>query len=257
MIERADRIVPRAWQWLLRALDPSAMSMRRPGTETDRRTRSGQLGGRASLDALVARGRARRDRERCQASAPRDRGRGQPAYQASTRAFEPGGRVSARTQPRCLAAAASAAQPVLRLQRERPAGTGDGWRSRPSGRAHVDPLPQLVVQLAWIGGPGAGWAARGRVPRGVLDLRRVRIALTPRPASRRTAARCGPGARGWPDYCDAPPATAGRIVISSPSPTGVSRPWPKRMSSPPTYTFTKRRSSPSSVMRSRRPSKRA
>ena len=41
----------------------------------------------------------------------------------------------------------------------------------------------------------------------------------------RTAGRRSPGQ---------PPATAGRIVISSPSPTGVSRPFPKRMSSPPT-----------------------
>jgi hypothetical protein len=31
-----------------------------------------------------------------------------------------------------------------------------------------------------------------------------------------------------------PPATAGKMVTSSPSPTGVSRPLPKRMSSPPT-----------------------
>ena len=51
-----------------------------------------------------------------------------------------------------------------------------------------------------------------------------------------------------------PPATAGRIVTSSPSSTSVSSPSRKRMSSPPTYTFTKRRRSPSSAIRSRRPS---
>ncbi len=48
-----------------------------------------------------------------------------------------------------------------------------------------------------------------------------------------------------------PPATAGRIVTSSPSETGVSRPSRKRMSSPPTYTLTNRRSPPSSAIRLR------
>ena len=46
-----------------------------------------------------------------------------------------------------------------------------------------------------------------------------------------------------------PPATAGRIVTSSPSATGVSSPSRKRMSSPPTYTLTNRRRPPSSAMR--------
>jgi tRNA (mo5U34)-methyltransferase len=48
-----------------------------------------------------------------------------------------------------------------------------------------------------------------------------------------------------------PPATAGRMVTSSPSETGVSRPSRNRMSSPPTYTLTNRLSPPSSAIRER------
>gem|GEM_PF-1088139 len=43
-----------------------------------------------------------------------------------------------------------------------------------------------------------------------------------------------------------PPATAGRIVSSAPSGTGVASPSRKRMSSPARYTLTNRRSEPSS-----------
>ena len=45
---------------------------------------------------------------------------------------------------------------------------------------------------------------------------------------------CGAGSRLRPAPANQPPATAGRIVTSSPSVTGVSSPSRKRMSSPPT-----------------------
>jgi tRNA (mo5U34)-methyltransferase len=45
-----------------------------------------------------------------------------------------------------------------------------------------------------------------------------------------------------------PPATAGRIVTSSPSETGVSSPSRNRMSSPPTYTLTNLLRPPSSAI---------
>ena len=161
-------------------------------------------------------------REPLARSAPSGHEREPPADLARARQREPRGVAAEQPQPRRALAqragrgvGAPRAAPVVRAPRRRarpPRSARPARRARRRARARARRRPPAR--------PRAPRARAGREPVRGRDQHRRRVA--------------GPGDRDGSELAvqRQPPATAGRIVTSSPSATGVARPSRKRMSSP-------------------------